>query len=75
MIASRNIRYQRMLEAGTLDALVAGGGISGAPVYQKLWRAEYRVGLVDGGDFAWLAFPNDEPGRGADVYPCRAAGM
>lgn len=52
MIATRSIRYQRLQEVGTLDALVVGGGISGAPVYQKLRRAGYRVGLVDGGDFA-----------------------
>lgn len=52
MIAPRPIRYQRLQEAGTLDALVVGGGISGAPVYQKLRLAGYRVGLVDGGDFA-----------------------
>jgi len=52
MIAPRSIRYQRLQGAGTLDTLVVGGGISGAPVYQKLRRAGYRVGLVDGGDFA-----------------------
>jgi len=32
--------------------LVVGGGISGAPVYQKMRLAGYRVGLIDQGDFS-----------------------
>jgi glycerol-3-phosphate dehydrogenase len=52
MTASRATRYRRLQDAGDLDVLVVGGGISGAPVYQKLRLAGYRVGLVDQGDFS-----------------------
>ncbi len=52
MAASRTTRYRRLREAGDLDVLVIGGGISGAPVYQKMRLAGYRVGLVDQGDFS-----------------------
>ena len=52
MTASRDTRYQRLKEAGDLDLLVVGGGISGAPVYQKMRLAGYRVGLIDQGDFS-----------------------
>jgi glycerol-3-phosphate dehydrogenase len=52
MTASRTTRYCRLRETGDLDVLVVGGGISGAPVYQKLRLAGYRVGLIDQGDFS-----------------------
>lgn len=52
MTASRTTRYRRLQEAGGLDVLVVGGGISGAPVYQKMRLAGYRVGLIDQGDFS-----------------------
>jgi glycerol-3-phosphate dehydrogenase len=52
MTASRSTRYRRLQEGGDLDVLVVGGGISGAPVYQKMRLAGYRVGLVDQGDFS-----------------------
>jgi glycerol-3-phosphate dehydrogenase len=52
MTASRDTRYRRLQAAGALDVLVVGGGISGAPVYQKLRLAGYRVGLIDQGDFS-----------------------
>ena len=52
MTASRDTRYRRLQDAGDLDVLVVGGGISGAPVYQKMRLAGYRVGLVDQGDFS-----------------------
>ena len=52
MTATRDTRYRRLEEAGDLDVLVVGGGISGAPVYQKMRLAGYRVGLIDQGDFS-----------------------
>lgn len=52
MTASRGTRYRRLKAAGDLDVLVVGGGISGAPVYQKMRLAGYRVGLIDQGDFS-----------------------
>ena len=52
MTASRDTRYRRLQDAGDLDVLVVGGGISGAPVYQRMRLAGYRVGLVDQGDFS-----------------------
>ena len=52
MTASRATRYRRLQDAGDLDVLVVGGGISGAPVYQRMRLAGYRVGLVDQGDFS-----------------------
>lgn len=52
MTASRATRYRRLHETGDLDVLVVGGGISGAPVYQKLRLAGYRTGLIDQGDFS-----------------------
>ena len=51
-MTSRTTRYRRLQEAGDLDVLVVGGGISGAPVYQKMRLAGYRVGLIDQGDFS-----------------------
>lgn len=47
----RNHRFSN-LESEPLDVFIIGGGISGAPVYNALARAGYRVGLVDRGDFA-----------------------
>ncbi len=36
----------------SFDAVIVGGGISGAGVYDKLCREGYRVLLIDKGDFA-----------------------
>jgi len=46
---------EKALEAagdGTFDAVVVGGGVSGAATFRELGRRGYRVLLVDRGDFA-----------------------
>lgn len=41
-----------MVNGGDLDVLVIGAGISGAPLFDRLCRLGYRVGLVDQKDFS-----------------------
>lgn len=49
---TRANRFRDLTNGGPLDALVVGGGITGAPIYQTLARRGYRVALIDKGDFA-----------------------
>lgn len=48
----RTRRFRNLADGGDLDALIVGGGITGAPLYQILCRRGYRVGVIDRGDFA-----------------------
>jgi glycerol-3-phosphate dehydrogenase len=48
----RSYRFQNFVNGEPLDALVVGGGITGAPLYRQLCGQGYRVALVDKGDFS-----------------------
>jgi glycerol-3-phosphate dehydrogenase len=48
----RENRVRNLVDGDPLDALIVGGGITGAPIYQALCLGGYRVALVDKGDFA-----------------------
>jgi glycerol-3-phosphate dehydrogenase len=52
MPGSRDIRFRNLTDSEPLDVLVIGGGMTGAPIYQKLCQSGYRVALVDKGDFS-----------------------
>lgn len=52
MIDARNARLRNLADGGSLDALIVGGGITGAPLYHTLCGRGYRVALIDKGDFA-----------------------
>ena len=52
MIDARNARFRNLTDGGPLDALIVGGGITGAPLYHTLCGRGYRVALIDKGDFA-----------------------
>jgi glycerol-3-phosphate dehydrogenase len=47
-------RHERLAAAGqdTFDAVIIGGGVNGACLYDRLCRAGYRALLLDRGDFA-----------------------
>ncbi len=52
VVEARAVRFGNLRDAGPLDVLITGAGISGAAIYQELARSGYRVGIVDRGDFA-----------------------
>lgn len=52
MWRKRETRYRNLTDAGVLDVLVIGGGITGAPIYRKLADQGHRTALIDMGDFA-----------------------
>ncbi len=51
-----NLREQRCstLENEPFDAVIVGGGISGAAIFARLARSGYRILLIDKGDFGSL---------------------
>lgn len=49
---ARSGRFANLRDGGPLDVLIAGGGISGAPLHDILARRGHRVAVVDRGDFA-----------------------
>ena len=49
---SRDARFRNLSDGGSLDALIVGGGMTGAPIYHELCSRGYRVALTDKGDFS-----------------------
>jgi glycerol-3-phosphate dehydrogenase len=49
---SRDARFRNLSDGDPLDAMIVGGGMTGAPIYHELCSRGYRVALIDKGDFS-----------------------
>lgn len=49
---TRDARLQSLVAGEPLDAVIIGGGITGAPLYHELARAGYRTAIIDQRDFS-----------------------
>ena len=49
---ARDRRFRNLSDGEPMDALVVGGGMTGAPVYHQLCARGYQVALIDKGDFS-----------------------
>jgi glycerol-3-phosphate dehydrogenase len=52
MNLDRRKQQSQLIEDTVFDAVIVGGGINGASIYNELARAGFRVLLIDKGDFA-----------------------